>query len=158
MMQRCCPGFTLMELLVTLAVMGVLAMTALPVAQLAQQRSKEETLLRALRDIRQALDAYKRASDEGRIDRRAGASGYPPNLRVLVEGVTDQRDPKRRRIHFLRQLPRDPFNPEADALDGGWLLRSYASEADDPQPGEDVYDIRSASAAIGLNGLPYREW
>ncbi len=153
-----CHAFTLMELLVTLAIMGVLAMTVLPVAQLAQQRSREEALRRALRDIRQAIDAYKRASDEDRIERQAGASGYPKNLHLLVEGVADQRDPKRRRLYFLRRIPRDPFNPDPTAEGGGWILRSYASEADDPQPGDDVYDIRSVSTATGLNGIPYRDW
>lgn len=151
-------GFTLMELLVTLAIMGVLAMTVLPVAQLSQQRAKEQELRRALRDIRQAIDAYKRASDEGRIARRAGASGFPENLNQLVEGVPDQRDPKRRPIYFLRRLPPDPFHSEPAAEYGGWLLRSYASEASDPQPGEDVYDVRSASGRVGLNGVPYRDW
>lgn len=153
-----CRAFTLMELLVTLAIMGVLAMTVLPVAQLAQQRSREEELRRALRDIRQAIDSYKRASDEGRIERQAGASGYPNNLHLLVEGVVDQRDPKRRRLYFLRRIPRDPFNSDPAAEAGGWILRSYASGADDPQPGEDVYDIRSVSTATGLNGIPYRDW
>ncbi len=151
-------GFTLMELLVTLAIMGVLAMTVLPVAQLSQQRAKEQELRRALREIRQAIDAYKRASDEGRIARRAGASGFPENLNQLVEGVPDQRDPKRRPIYFLRRLPPDPFHSEPAAEHGGWLLRSYASEASDPQPGEDVYDVRSASGRVGLNGVPYRDW
>lgn len=151
-------GFTLMELLVTLAIMGVLAMTVLPVAQLSQQRAKEQDLRRALREIRQAIDAYKRASDDGRIERRAGASGYPDSLGKLVAGVPDQRDPKRRPIYFLRRIPPDPFHPDKRAENGGWQLRSYASEPDDPQPGDDVYDVRSGSALIGLNGVPYRDW
>ncbi len=151
-------GFTLMELLVTLAIMGVLATTVLPVAQISQQRAKEQQLRHALREIRQAIDAYKRASDEGRIERRAGASGYPESLSRLVDGVPDQRHPKRRMIYFLRRIPHDPFHPDPAAQAGGWQLRSHASEADDPQPGEDVYDICSVSTAIGLNGVPYRDW
>ena len=145
-------GFTLVELLVVVAIVGLLASIAAPLAELSWQRGNEQELRSALRQIREAIDAYKRATDEGRIERKADASGYPPTLAVLVEGVEDKQDPKKAKIFFLRRVPRDPMT------DKDWGLRSYASPANDPQPGKDVYDVYSRSDEIGLNRVPYREW
>ena len=152
-------GFTLIELLVTVAIMGVLATAALPLAELAVRRSKEGELRQALREIRSGIDAYKQASDEGRIARAADASGYPANLDLLVTGVPGQRDPGKRPVYFLRRLPRDPFydGPPAEAAQT-WGLRSYASPPNDPQAGRDVFDVYSTSTATGINGVPYRQW
>ena len=146
-------GFTLVELMVTVAILGLLATVALPVAQVAVQRAKETELRSALREIRGALDAYKAASDDGRIVRRAGESGFPPRLEVLVEGVEDARSPTKAKIHFLRRLPRDPL-----VEDGAWGKRSYASPPEAPQEGDDVFDVYSMAPGVGLNGMAYRQW
>lgn len=152
-------GFTLIELLVTLAIMATLATLVVPVAQIQIQRGKEQQLRANLREIRTAIDAYKKAGDEGRIRREAGATGYPKNLELLVEGVDDQRDPKRRKMFFLRQVPRDPFHDEATTPSPDtWRRRSYASEANEPSEGDDVYDIRSRSPLTGLNGAALSQW
>jgi len=153
------PGFTLVELLVVVAIVSVLATIGLPLAEFAQRRTQEEELRQSLRVIRKALDDYKDAVDEGRIVRSVGDSGYPPNLNVLVDGVPDAKSPRGEKIYFLRRLPRDPFAP-ADVAQAAatWGLRSYVSPADAPQPGKDVYDVYSLSKDKGLNGEPYRNW
>jgi general secretion pathway protein G len=145
-------GFTLVELLIVVAIVALLATVAAPLAELSYQRGKEQELRTVLREIREAIDAYKRAADEGKIERSADASGYPPSLQVLVEGVARKDTPKETKLYFLRRIPRDPITGE------DWGLRSYASPASDPQPGKDVYDVYSRSDEVGLNQVPYREW
>ena len=152
-------GFTLIELVITVAILGVLALAVLPVAETAVKRAKESELRTNLREIRGALDAYKRAWDEGRLPRSIGQSGYPPTLDALVQGVVDPKSPKGARIYFLRRLPRDPFfaDPQARAS-ATWGKRSYASPPDSPFEGDDVFDVYSLSEDAGLNGVPYRQW
>jgi general secretion pathway protein G len=152
-------GFTLIELVITVAIIAILASVAMPLNELVVQRSKEQDLRRALREIREAIDAYKQASDEGRIAKRVDASGYPRTLEDLVAGVEDQKSPKKERIYFLRRLPRDPFTDDASlAAAATWAKRSYASPPDDPKEGEDVFDVYSPTPGVGINGRPYREW
>lgn len=149
-------GFTLLELLITVAIVGLLASIALPLSEMTAQRNREQDLRRALREIRDALDAYKRAADEGRVARAADESGYPPSLAALVEGVPNQKSPSGAKLYFLRRIPRDPL--ATDPASASWGLRSYDSPPDAPRPGKDVFDVYSLSAAVGLNGVPYKEW
>ena len=152
-------GFTLIELVVTIAILGLLATVAVPFGQLVQQRYKEAELRDGLKQVRLAIDAYKQAVLEKRIEAPADASGYPPNLDVLWRGVADITKPNDSKIYFLRRLPRDPFFPESAAEPAAtWGKRSYASPPEEPQEGDDIYDVYSLSAKTGLNGVPYREW
>ena len=152
-------GFTLIELVITVAIISVLASAALPLSELVAQRAKEQDLRRALREMREAIDAHKQAFDEGRIARRPGDSGYPRSLEDLAAGIEDQKSPKKERIYFLRRVPRDPFasDPNQASADT-WGKRSYASPPNEPAEGEDVFDVYSLSTATGINGRPYREW
>jgi general secretion pathway protein G len=152
-------GFSFIELLITLAIVSVLASIVYPMAELRQQRQREQELRAALGEIRSALDAYKQAGDEGRIPRSAADSGYPRSLLELVDGVTDAKDPGRRKLYFLRRMPRDPMSPDASVpAHLTWAQRSYESPPDRPAPGKDVFDVFSTSAGTGLNGIPYKEW
>lgn len=156
---RSAGGFSLVELLVTLAILGVLAGLAMPLAELTYKREQERLLRRALNEIRDAIDAYKRAVDEGRIVRSADQSGYPPSLETLVEGVPDARSTSGGRLVFLRRVPRDPFAPAVELPPARtWGIRSHASTAWSPREGTDVYDVHSLAPGRGLNGVPYREW
>ena len=152
-------GFTLIEMMVTVAVLAILASVALPMAEVTAQRNKEQDLRLALRQIRTAIDEYKQAVDEGHIIKKADESGYPPALPDLVEGVKDAKSAEGKKIYFLRRLPRDPMAEDlAAAAQDTWGKRSYESPPGDPQPGEDVFDVFSLSEDAGLNGISYREW
>jgi general secretion pathway protein G len=157
--RRSVAGFTLVELVVTVAIVAVLASIGLPLAELALQRQREQELRSALREVRAAIDAYKLAADQGRIARSVEQSGYPASLDLLVRGVEDTRSKTREKIYFLRRLPRDPTFPDAAVPAAGtWGKRSYASAPDAPREGDDVYDIYSLSPGAGLNGVDYRYW
>jgi len=158
-MNRQLRGFTLIELVVTVAIVALLALIAVPLIEVTVQRSKEQQLRTALRQIRTALDAHKAAVADGRVRARTDGSGYPRNLVDLVNGVPDIRSPESRRIYFLRRLPRDPFQTEASLTAGEtWGLRTYSSPPDAPASGDDVFDVYSRSDRIGLNGQRYRDW
>jgi general secretion pathway protein G len=155
---RASRGFTLIELIITVAIVAILASAVLPLSQLAVQRAKEQELRTALRQIREAIDAYKAAADEGRVGRRSDESGYPPSLEVLAMGVEDIKSPQKKAIYLLRRLPRDPFAPTDMPAAETWGKRSYASPPDAPAEGEDVFDVYSLAEGKGINGIPYREW
>jgi general secretion pathway protein G len=159
-------GFTIIELVIVLAIMSVLASAALPMLKMSVQRVKEQQLNEDLRQIRQALDSYKKAYDDGKLGiKTVGKSGYPPNLDVLVDGVSDQSDPSNKTVlKFLRRIPIDPMLSRQQIKDAHedltamWGIRSYESDSNNPKPGDDVYDVYSLSPQTGSNGVPYAQW
>jgi general secretion pathway protein G len=155
-------GFTLIELLVTLSILSLLALATLPLAAVTATRAKEQDLKHALRQIRNALDQYKTAADMGLIAKGPGESGYPGSLEALAKpngGTAVEAGPGQLPLIFLREVPRDPLADDATVPAAQtWMTRSYASPPDDPQPGADVFDVHSRSAALGLNGVPYNRW
>ena len=151
-------GFTLLEMMITLAIIATLGLITVPVLKISQQRVKEQELRVALRDIRTAIDTYKKAVDDKQVDQSTD-SGYPTSLEVLVEGVAFSDKNRKGKLYFLRRLPRDPMNPKAElSAAQTWGKRSYASEADSPSEGADVYDVYSLSDRVGLNGVAYATW
>jgi general secretion pathway protein G len=158
-------GFTLIELVVTVAIVAILASVTMPMLQITVQRVKESELRSNLRQIRDAIDAYKKAVDEGRILKSVEQTGYPPSLEVLVDGVVDVKSPDKFKIKFLRRIPIDPMistskyaTSDGHAAEHDWGLRSYASEFNNPAEGEDVFDVYSKSQQLGINGIPYSQW
>jgi len=148
-----------MELLATLAILAVLATLVLPLAKVERQRQKEQELRVALRQIRDAIDAYKAAWEKNQIAHRPGSSGYPSTLEVLTKGEVDLRSSAGARIYFIRRIPRDPFAEDMETPNAQtWGLRSYESPADEPREGDDVYDVFSRSNVVGLNGQAYSKW
>jgi general secretion pathway protein G len=146
-------GFTLAELVMVAAILAALSLLALPVVKYTYQRSKEMELRADLRDLRAAIDQYKRFSDQGLLPVDLGTEGYPKDLDSLVKGV-ELVGQVNRKMKFLRRIPVDPMTGKAR-----WGLRSYQDEPDSESTGgEDVYDVFSLARGVGLNGIPYRKW
>ncbi len=141
------------ELVTVCAILAILAGVALPVAKFTSKRTKEAALGHALREMRNAIDEFKRFSDAGLIPIDLGTEGYPSELEILVEGVEIVGQVSKR-VRFLRRLPIDPMTGEAE-----WGLRSFQDEPDaDSWGGENVYDVYSLSEGVGMNGVPYAQW
>ena len=149
-------GVTYLELVATAAILVILASAILPMGQVAVRRQREIELRRALREMRQKIDLYKQAVDQGQIggtDVKLGSEGYPPDLDTLVKGV------KRvgavdRKLKFLRRIPVDPMTNTAE-----WGLRCYQDEPDSSSwCGDNVWDVYSKSTAKGLDGTNYNTW
>jgi general secretion pathway protein G len=146
-------GYTLVELVVVCATLAILAGISMPVVKFTVKRSKEMELRAALREMRAAVDEFKRYSDAGLIPIELGTDGYPKELEVLVEGV-DVIGQIDRRVKFLRRIPIDPMTGEEE-----WGMRSYQDDWDSTSwGGENVYDVYSLSEGVGLNGVPYTLW
>ncbi|MFW5432780.1 MAG: hypothetical protein ACKE5M_06310 [Methylophilaceae bacterium] len=150
----------------SVAILALLAAAATPYLEKTIQRKKEGELRTHLREIRTAIDAYKKAADTGKITKPLGESGYPKRLEDLVLGVPNITDPQKKKLRFLRRLPADPMYVSGSTyLDKAelkptntWGKRSYDSDADNPREGVDVYDVYSRNNQKGLNGVPYRQW
>ena len=143
-------GLTLVELIVTVAIVGILATMALPVARFQVKREKERELRRDLWEMRDAIDRYKDAADRGAIQIKADSMGYPPDLQTLVDGV----DVQDKKVRFLRSIPVDPMTNSTD-----WGERSNQDDADaDTWGGQNVFDVYTKSYGIALDGTKYSTW
>jgi general secretion pathway protein G len=151
-------GFSFIELLASVAIVGLLAAVALPAAEITARRTKEAQLRAALKEVRLAIDAYKAAVNVGKISITPEQSGYPPSLADLANGVDDVSQPGIK-LYFLRRIPRDPMHPDTTvpAVET-WGLRSFDSPPDRPRPGADVFDVYSLSDKKGINGVSYGDW
>ncbi len=147
-------GVTLVELLVTVAVMSILAGALIPITKFAVKRQKELELRRDLRTMRQAIDLYKKFCDTGVIQKSGVDSEcYPPDLDTLVDGV-EKTGALGQKIKFLRRVPVDPIIKSKE-----WGMRSYQDEPDSTSWGhENVYDVYTTATGKGLDGTPYKDW
>lgn len=158
-LRRTPGGYTLIEMVVVLAILGLLTALSMPVVDVVQQRERERELHRALWEIRDALDAWRRATESGALPESAGTAPFPPSLLALQQAHPDQRPDRRgETLRFLRKVPRDPFADPSLPAEQTWGLRGYQSEADAPKAGAEVFDVYSLSLKVGLNGVPLRSW
>jgi general secretion pathway protein G len=143
-------GLTLVELIIVVAMLGILAGAALPVAKFQVKRAKERQLRDDLWQMRRGIDAYKDAADKGGIQTKVDSNNYPPDLQTLVDGV----DISSKHVRFLRAIPVDPMTKNTD-----WGLRSNQDDADsDSFGGQNVFDVYSKSQGTALDGTKYNTW
>lgn len=155
-------GLSLIELIVTMIILSILSAVILPSAQMTMKRTREIELRRELRELRTAIDNYRKMYDQAVLEKKlpvvADKSGYPETLQVLVEGY-DFGGLTNYKIKFLRRIPADPFNPPQPGEEPKWGLRSYADEPDSTNwGGEDVYDVYSLSGETAIDGTKYKDW
>lgn len=161
-MGKNCRGLTLIELVVTVAILAILAALVLPLSQMSAKRTKEMELKRNLRVIRTAIDDFKKSYDKAVEEKKIIASmnktGCPEKLEVLVEGY-DFGGLYNYKKKFLRKIPIDPFNPPPKGEAPKWGLRSYVDAPDSTSwGGEDVYDVYSLSEDTAIDGSKYKDW
>lgn len=143
-------GLTLVELIVTVAILSILASAAVPLARFQVQREKEKMLRYDLWEMRAAIDAYKDAADRHAFQTKVGSFNYPPTLQTLVNGVEVQG----KKVRFLRKIPVDPMTGRKN-----WGLRSMQdSPNSDSWGGQNVFDVYDKSGGTALNGTKYRDW
>jgi general secretion pathway protein G len=148
--RRSQAGLTLVELIVTVAILGVLASAAVPIARFKVQREKERELRYELWQMRDAIDHYKDAADKGAFMTKLDSQGYPPDLEELVKGV----DVQSKKVRFLRKIPIDPMTGKAE-----WGLRSMQDDPEgDSYGGQGVFDVYSKSDGTALDGTKYKDW
>lgn len=146
-------GLTLLELILTCAILLIMSSVALPIARYAAVREKEAVLRHNLEEIRDAIDRYKDAADHNQIKVEMGSEGYPPNLETLVTGVQlgSSGDKK---IRFLRKIPFDPMTGRAD-----WGFRAVQDDPDSRHwSGKNVFDVYSQSTGTAMDGTKYTDW
>ena len=150
-------GYTFVELLIVTAILFVLASAVMPLAQVTSQRQKEAELRRSLREMRTAIDAFKKAVEDTRIpttELEPENEGYPPDLETLVEGVSAANDASGRKLKFLRRIPIDPMTNGTD-----WGLRSYQDSPTSTSWGrQNVFDVYTKHGGTALDGTKYSEW
>jgi general secretion pathway protein G len=143
-------GLTLVELIVAIAILGVISVMALPMARFEAKRQRERELRRDLWYMRDAIDRYKDLADKNAFQTKVDSFGYPPDLETLVKG----QDVQGKKIKFLRRIPVDPMTGKNE-----WGLRSMQDDADsDSWGGQNVFDVYSKSEGTGLDGTKYKEW
>ena len=143
-------GLTLVELIVTLAILAILVSAATPVTVMILKRENERVLRRDLWEMRDAIDHYKDAADRGAFQIKVDSLGYPPDLETLVKGI----DVSGKKLRFLRRVPVDPMNGKAE-----WGLRSNQDDpAADSFGGQSVFDVYSKSSNTALDGTKYSDW
>jgi len=143
-------GLTLVELIVTIAILSILASAAAPMTMMLVKRDKERVLRRELWEMRAAIDHYKDLSDSGAIQIKVDSNGYPPDLDTLVNGI----DFHGKKVRFLRRIPVDPMTGNAE-----WGLRSNQDDpTSDSYGGQSVFDVHSKSQGTALDGSKYSDW